>query len=171
MATSYVACVSTKSTTAAREIEPLDEAECRRLLGQSGIGRLVVVVGHQPDIFPVNYIVEHVDGDSDDPDDDRAVDEIVIRTAEGTKLAAALMDRNVAFEIDAFDPTHHAGWSVVVHGTAHESRTLPAVMHDGDLPVEPWAAGVKLRHIRITIDTITGRRIPPSQEAVTEVQP
>lgn len=168
MAASYVACVSTKSTTAAREIEPLDEAECRRLLGQSGIGRLVVVVGHQPDIFPVNYILEHIDGDTKD---DPGIDEIVIRTAEGTKLAAALMGRNVAFEIDAFDPAHHGGWSVVVHGTAHESRTLPAVMHDEDLPVEPWAAGAKLRHIRITIDTITGRRIPPLTEASTEVQP
>ncbi len=158
----YVSCVSTKSTTAAREIEPLDEAECRRLLGQSGIGRLVVVVGHQPDIFPVNYFVEHLETGGD---------EIVIRTAEGTKLAAALMGRNVAFEIDAFDPAHHGGWSVVVHGTAHESRTLPAVMHDEELPVEPWAAGAKLRHIRITIDTITGRRLPPRPEVVEEVQP
>lgn len=157
--------MSTKSTTAAREIEPLDEAECRRLLGQSGIGRLVVVVGHQPDIFPVNYFVEHTESD-----DGSSTDEIVIRTAEGTKLAAALMGRNVAFEIDAFDPAHHAGWSVVVHGTAHESRTLPAVMHDEELPVEPWAAGEKLRFIRITIDTITGRLLPPRPDETEEEQ-
>jgi nitroimidazol reductase NimA-like FMN-containing flavoprotein (pyridoxamine 5'-phosphate oxidase superfamily) len=111
------------------------------------VGRLVVVVGHQPDVFPVNYVID--DGD------------VVIRTAEGTKLAAALMGMHVAFEIDEIDEATHRGWSVVVHGEAHESRTLPGIMHDQDLALEPWARGDKTRYIRITPTKVTGRVLQP----------
>ena len=53
------------------------------------------------------------------------------------------------------------GWSVVVHGQARESRSLPAVMHDKDLDLEPWAVGEKLRFIHITPLRVTGRRLVP----------
>ena len=146
--------MSDTSASVPRDLEPIDEAECLRLLGSTGLGRLAVMVGSRPDIFPVNYLVDHDEGGS-------RPDEIVIRTAEGTKLAAALMGKNVAFEIDEIDHAHQGGWSVVVHGTAHENRTLPGVMHDDELGVEPWASGEKNRHIRIRIEEITGRRLPP----------
>ncbi len=110
-----------------------------------------MVVGHQPDIFPVNYLV-----------DDKV---IIIRSAEGTKLAAALMGKLVAFEIDAFDPAHHAGWSVVVHGTATEDRSLPAVMHDEDLGLETWADGRRGRFVHVIANNITGRMLPPLPES------
>lgn len=145
--------MSTEPTTTAHSLVPLSEEECWRLLGNSGVGRLVVVVGHQPDIFPVNYIVDDAQT-------------IVIRSAEGTKLAAALMGQLVAFEIDAFDEDYHAGWSVVVHGTASEDRTLPGVMHDEELGLETWADGKKSRYIHIKANTITGRRLPPLPEPV-----
>ncbi len=146
--------MSTEPTPTAHSLVPLSEAECWQLLGESGIGRLAVVVGHQPDVFPVNYLV----------DDQR----IVIRSAEGTKLAAALMGQLVAFEIDAFDSTYHAGWSVVVHGTATEDRSLPGTMRDESLDLEPWADGTKSRYIHIQPSTITGRRLPPLPQPVEE---
>ncbi len=124
-------------------LEPIDEEECWRRLAEHRIGRLAVEVGSQPDIFPVNYILE-----------DR---QIVVRTAEGTKLAAALMGQLVAFEIDEIDDDAREGWSVVVHGTASESQTLPSVLHDEELELEPWAKGAKNRYIHITPTRVTGR--------------
>jgi nitroimidazol reductase NimA-like FMN-containing flavoprotein (pyridoxamine 5'-phosphate oxidase superfamily) len=132
-------------------IEAIDEAEAWALLAAHSVGRLVVNVGSQPDIFPVNYLL---DGDT-----------IVVRTAEGTKLAAALMGSRVAFEIDKIDEKNRVGWSVVVHGTASESRRLLDVMHDEELPIEPWATGTKNRVIHITSERITGRRLVPTEEA------
>lgn len=129
-------------------IEAMTESEAWSELRNHGVGRLVVNVGTQPDIFPVNYTL---DGET-----------IVVRTAEGTKLAAAVMGGKVAFEIDAIDEDGRVGWSVVVHGEAHESKSLDEVMHDETLPVDPWAAGDKNRVVRITPTEITGRRLVPA---------
>lgn len=125
----------------------LSEDVCWERLRAHRVGRLVVAVGSQPDIFPVNYVVE--DG------------EIIVRTAEGTKLAAAIMGDRVAFEIDELDADSHTGWSVVAHGSAREATDLLDVMHDEDIDTEPWADGAKLRVIHITPDEITGRSIGP----------
>jgi len=124
----------------------LDDAECWKLLSASGIGRIAVLDGHQPDIFPVNYVV----------DDHR----IVVRTGPGTKLAAAVMTGLAAFEVDSFDTGHHTGWSVVVHGTVSEVHDLDGVLAATDLEIKPWAGGGKSRFMTITPSNITGRRIP-----------
>ena len=125
----------------------LSDAECWAHIRSRTIGRLAVVNGNRPDIFPVNYMV----------DDDK----IVVRTAEGTKLAAAIATGTVAFEIDDIDESAKAAWSVVVHGDAREPRTVEEVLHDHALELEPWArAGDKLRFIEISPTQITGRAIP-----------
>lgn len=113
------------------------------------IGRLAVNNGNQPDVFPVNYVVDN--------------DRIVIRTAEGTKLAAAIASGDVAFEIDRFDEVTHTGWSVVVHGIAQEPRALASVMHDQELDLRPWAGtDGKGRFIEIVPTRISGRQLGAS---------
>jgi len=124
----------------------LDEVECWELLSAAGIGRIAVIDGHQPDIFPVNYVV----------DDQR----IVVRTGPGTKLAAAVINGLAAFEVDSLDPGNHTGWSVVVHGTVAEVKDLDGVLEAKDLGIEPWADGGKSRYMTITPSDISGRRIP-----------
>jgi nitroimidazol reductase NimA-like FMN-containing flavoprotein (pyridoxamine 5'-phosphate oxidase superfamily) len=37
------------------KIESLSADECRELLETRGVGRLAVVVGGYPEVFPVNY--------------------------------------------------------------------------------------------------------------------
>jgi hypothetical protein len=123
----------------------LSEAVCWERLHAHRVGRMAVAVGSQPDIFPVNYVIE--DG------------EIVIRTAEGTKLAAAIMGGRVAFEIDELDADSQTGWSVVVHGAAHEAHGILDVLHDSEIDTSPWADGAKERILRITPDEVTGRSI------------
>ena len=49
-------------------------------------GRLVTCIGGEPEIFPVNFVVQ-----------DRTV---LFRTGEGTKLFVAVTDGKVAFEAD-----------------------------------------------------------------------
>lgn len=131
-------------------LETLDEATCWDLLQANSVGRLAVAVGQQPDIFPVNYIVR-----------DRT---IIIRTAAGTKLAAAVLGTAVAFEIDAYDEAARRGWSVVVHGRASEAETLDELLEAELLPLEPWVEARKDRWITITPTEVTGRRIPARVE-------
>jgi len=127
-------------------IVELDEATCWRHLDDASIGRLAVSITNHPDIFPVNYRVR-----------DRT---IVIRTAEGQKLAAAVLGTAVAFEVDALDEDTETGWSIVVKGTAAEPRRLEDYLGAEDLEIETWAGGDKSRYIIVTPDEVTGREIP-----------
>ncbi len=130
--------------------EELTRERCLELLGREEVGRLAVVVGGRPDIMPVNYLL---DGEG-----------VVIRTAEGTKLRAA-SGAPVAFEIDGLDRYRRIGWSVVVHGIAHEVTTLgweELAARLEALPIDSWAGGDKPYIIRIAPISITGRRVGPA---------
>lgn len=122
----------------------LDEATCWDLLAGASVGRLAVSIANQPDVFPVNHVVD--DGT------------IVFRTAEGTKLAASVLGTSVAFEVDGYDPEGGRAWSVVVRGAAHEIEEVEDLLRAEDLPLFPWHASPKHRWVRITPTTISGRR-------------
>jgi nitroimidazol reductase NimA-like FMN-containing flavoprotein (pyridoxamine 5'-phosphate oxidase superfamily) len=127
-------------------IEVLDREECLSLLAQDVIGRLAVLSGVGPVIFPVNYAL---DGDA-----------IVFRTAPGTKLNAGPR-APASFEIDSFDRETKSGWSVVVTGRMEEATPFDAAVLERvrNLPVEPWAEGDKPHWIRLVPSRITGRRV------------
>ncbi len=122
----------------------LDTHMCLDLLRRREVGRLAVSITDHPDIFPINDVV------------DRGT--VVFRTAEGTKLAAALFGRSVAFESDGYDPDAGDAWSVVVKGYAVEIEQLQQFFDALDLPLFPWHAGPKHRFVRIEPVAITGRR-------------
>ena len=134
--------------TEKKAIEELDADACWARLGSRRVGRLAVSVNNRPDIFPVNYVV-----------DDRTV---VVQTAPGFKLAAAVLGSGVAFEVDDIEESSHSGWSVVIHGRAAEVESVEGLLDAQDLHIDPWAAGEKNHFIRIDVDEITGRRIPPA---------
>lgn len=125
-------------------VEILAADECWTLLRRSEVGRLGVAIMNQPDIFPVNYVVDH--------------GAVVFRTAEGTKLAASVLGRAVAFEIDGYDAARGEAWSVVVKGRAVEIKTMQEVFDACDLPLFPWLASPKPRFVRIEPESVTGRR-------------
>ena len=124
--------------------EILDEPACWELLEGSTVGRLGVDVGGQPDIFPINYVVDHRS--------------IVFRTGAGTKLAAAVLMRHVAFEIDGYDPDDRSVWSVVIKGFATELERLTEILTAEDLPLYPWVATIKPSFVRIDVREVSGRR-------------
>ncbi|HKY66579.1 MAG TPA: pyridoxamine 5'-phosphate oxidase family protein [Acidimicrobiales bacterium] len=127
------------------EIIPPDE--CRALLRADDLGRLAIVDGGTPAVFPVNYVV---DGDA-----------VVFRTAAGTKLSAGTR-HPVAFEVDAIDRGRRTGWSVVVTGRLEEVTHFDAATLDRvqALPVDPWAGGDRPHWMRLVPTRISGRRIP-----------
>lgn len=126
-------------------LSSLSEEECRHLLAVSDIGRVVVSVGALPAALPVNYRV--ID------------DEIVFRTAPGTKLTAAVDETVVAFEVDDIDSAVGSGWSVLVVG---KSRVVvdPAEVAELELAeIRSWVRIDKPHYVAIQIDRISGRRL------------
>ena len=118
--------------------------QCWVLLRSCDVGRLAISIAGQPDIFPVNFVVDH--------------GAVVFRTAEGTKLAAAVLGRGVAFEVDGYDAMMGEAWSVVVKGEAREIERMHELFDAADLPLFPWHAGPKHRYVRIVAGEVTGRR-------------
>ena len=122
----------------------LEPSACWMLLRSTEVGRLAVSVGDHPDIFPINYLVDH--------------GTVVFRTAEGTKLAAASQCPDIAFEADGYQPGAGEAWSVVIKGRAEEVKNLHEVLDTMALPLFPWHAGPKHRFVRIVPSEISGRR-------------
>ena len=129
-----------------RALSSIERDECVRLLGGVDVGRLAVVDGGQPLVFPVNYAM--------------AEESPVFRTAEGTKLRAG-EGRAVCFEVDDVDPQSHTGWSVLVVGWLEEvTRYDPDLYRTVvSLGVEPWADGERPHLMRVVPRRITGRRV------------
>jgi nitroimidazol reductase NimA-like FMN-containing flavoprotein (pyridoxamine 5'-phosphate oxidase superfamily) len=124
--------------------EILNESECWELLEHTAVGRLAVDIAGQPDIFPINFIVDN--------------NGIVFRSAAGTKLAGAVLNRVVAFEIDGYEPEDRTAWSVVIKGNATPIERMQEVFDAEDLPLFPWLAWEKPNFVRVDPTSITGRR-------------
>ena len=127
-------------TPSENPVVALDETEAWRFLSTHRVGRLAIVIGGEPDIFPVNYVV-----------DDRA---IVFRTAEGSKLLAVSLGGRMAFQVDEW--SHNGAVSVLAHGSARE-LTNGEIEHAERLGLEPWVATFKQNWVRLEVDEIAGR--------------
>ena len=126
----------------------LSEDECWNLLARRQLGRLAVAVNAEPDIFPVNYVV-------DGP-------RVLFRTAPGSKLAELAVNPRVAFEVDEFDETYAA--SVVLKGVAERIELQREIDAADALPLAPWIPTLKYRWVRIAPLSITGRRFERGPE-------
>ncbi|MFD6471220.1 helix-turn-helix domain-containing protein [Streptomyces goshikiensis] len=134
-------------STARRDtaLAPLEEAECRSLLGTHGVGRIAVFTPEGPAVLPVNYLVAGPD--------------IAFRTAVEA-LAARAEGTQVAFEIDNIDDVTAGGWSVLAVGELEavtepeEIRHLTAMARS-----QPWAGGPRTHWMKLTPVRLTGRRV------------
>ena len=82
----------------------------------------------------------------------------MFRTGAGTKLAAAVLGRGIAFEIDGYDPIAGDAWSVVLKGEAREIEHMVEYFEAEDLPLFPWHASDKPDFVRLEPTEVTGRR-------------
>ena len=129
-----------------QRVHELSEKECLQHLQYSArVGRLAFVLHGRPMVLPVNYLA-----------DDHS---IVFVTAPGTKLSAIGGGTEVAFEIDDNRALEHSGWSVLVHGPAHEISDEAELEGLRRGPLRSWATQASQHWVRITIEEITGRRV------------
>jgi hypothetical protein len=120
----------------------LSEDESWSLLSSVSLGRLVTILGGQPEIFPINFVTQRRT--------------LLFRTAQGTKLYSAVMGGQVAFEAD--DHTAAEGWSVIVKGRAHLLSANDDILDAEEAPLLPWIATVKPHFVRVIAAEVTGRR-------------
>ena len=123
-------------------LEVLGYDECLRLAGSEPVGRIAFTEGGDIHIFPVNH---------------RVLDGVVaFRTADGTKLGAAIEGSVVTFEIDRYVANSTAGWIVLIKGRAEP-------LDEGMLRttgVRPWRNRLpKPEWVVIRPDTVSGRRL------------
>jgi hypothetical protein len=129
-------------------VHPLSREECVGLLGAGGLGRVGVSIDALPAVLPVRFAL----------DDDR----IIMRTASGSTLARALIDRVVAFENDAMAGDGGSGWSVLVVGLASELTTPGSEAHPPSAtPLGPWST-LGLDHlVQLSLERVSGRAFGP----------
>jgi len=113
-----------------------DEGFALLARGGQHVGRLVVTVGGEPVVFPLNFAV---DGEA-----------IVFRTQTGTKLTG--ITRSLAtFEVDDIDASGQ-GWTVAFEGLAQEVLDAdPESMREriAAIDLETWPGGDRPHVVRI----------------------
>ena len=135
-----------KAQTRVQELSKKESIELLQL--HSYVGRIGFVVDGQPLILPVNYLAED--------------NSIVFCTEPGTKLSVLSGGAPVVFEVDDSRPLYHAGWSVIVKGTAREITDEDKLDELRRGPLHSWATRSTEHWVRVSIDEVTGRRIPGS---------
>ncbi|MFB7169978.1 helix-turn-helix domain-containing protein [Streptomyces sp. NPDC056254] len=134
-------------STARRDtgLVPLEEDECRRLLGTHGVGRIAVFTPEGPAVLPVNYLIAGAD--------------IAFRTAVEA-LAARAAGTEVAFEIDNIDDVTAGGWSVLAVGELEAVTGPEEIRHlTATARSQPWAGGPRTHWMKVTPIRLTGRRV------------
>ena len=139
-------------------LEILHLGDCFLLLGSVPLGRIGFVAGGEVVILPVNFVVDGQD--------------VVFRTAEGSKLSAVEVGHYVGFEADSYDAATGTGWSVVVNGLAEIVESDDEAARLDQLGLSSWVRMTPERvWVRIRPTSITGRRIPLDGVATTVAEP
>jgi hypothetical protein len=133
-------------------LEILHLGDCFLLLESVPLGRIGFVAGGEVVILPVNFLVDGQD--------------VVFRTAAGSKLCAVEVGHYVGFEADSYDAATGTGWSVVVNGLAEVVESDEEAARLDSLGLTSWGTGTSGRvWVRIRPSSITGRRIAaPGQD-------
>lgn len=123
-------------------IVEMTEDECWAALDRERFGRLAVAVGGDPDIFPINFIVDE--------------GTLLMRTAPGTKLTELVIHAAVAVEIDGQGPQE--AWSVILKGDARMVDSFSETYADDEKQLQTWLPSHKPIYVQIVPTQLTGRR-------------
>ena len=126
-------------------LEILHLGDCFLRLESVPVGRIGFVCGGEVVILPVNFLVDGQD--------------VVFRTAAGSKLCAIEVGKYVGFEADSYDQATGTGWSVVVNGLAEVIDSPDEAGRLDALGLVSWGGGADRVWVRIRPSSITGRRI------------
>jgi uncharacterized protein len=132
-------------------LETLSFDACLRLLASVPLGRVGFYADGELVILPVNHAMDGQD--------------VIFRTAPGSKLTAAEEQELVAFEADDYDRQTRSGWSVLVTGRAAVVYEDAVIQRFEGLGLQPWVTAVEHPYwIRISPTSVTGRRIPGASD-------
>ena len=131
----------------------LDDEESWAFLAGHEVGRLVTSIGGDPEIYPINFVV---DGEG-----------VVFRTSEGSKLLAITIGAPAAFEVDRWDAA--GGTSVIARGLARELDSDAERAHAETLGLRPWVPTHKAHWVSLDVTSISGRRFVFGPEPVDDV--
>lgn len=137
------------STPGAAVQEELDQAECRRLLDETTVGRMAICTPQGPHLVPVSYSM--VEG------------AVTIATSPYSLLGRHGRDTPAAFEIDDTSLEERSGWSVVVTGHLRlekDQASLHVVREAWDR--RPWIEGSRGLVLRLDLISLSGRRFHPA---------
>jgi uncharacterized protein len=127
------------------EILPFDE--CLGLLAAVPVGRVGFFADGEIVVLPVNHIVDGQD--------------VVFRTAYGSKLSAAEGQDLAAFEADHYNKRTRSGWSVLVTGRAEMVDAEAEIQRLSRRDLHPWVTEIERPFwIRIRPISVSGRRTP-----------
>ena len=127
-------------------MEVLGFADALRLAGSRPVGRVAFAQDGDVHVLPVNHCV--------------LGSLVAFRTADGSKLGAAMDGAVVAFETDDFDEERHEGWSVLVKGRAEIVTDEELIARLAATGARPWSERVpRSTWVAIRPDTVAGRRI------------
>ena len=128
-------------------LEILPFEVCLQLLASVPVGRVGFFADGEMVILPVSHVVDGQD--------------LVFRTARGSKLSAAEGQNLVTFEADEYDEQTRYGWSVVVTGRAEVIYEDAEIQRLNRLRLHPWVtAGARPFWIRIRANAVSGRATP-----------
>lgn len=125
----------------------LSAEECRELLAGQQVGRVAYVAGDGPRIVPVNFVFHE--------------GHIEFRTTSYSELATYAPGHPVAFEVDALEPEHASGWSVLATGPCERvMEEFGSVFSSpGESAATPWAGGRRPMVLRIRVEHLSGRHV------------
>jgi hypothetical protein len=109
---------------------------------------VVFTEGALPAVHPVIYLLDD--------------EEVIFRTAAGSKLAAATRHQIVGFQADEIDPYTRTGWSVLGVGQAYEVLTPTRLAELAAGRPAPWILDRAEHTIAIPLQRLTGRRLHPT---------
>jgi len=128
-------------------LEILPFEVCLQLLASVPVGRVGFFADGEVVVLPVNHVVDGQD--------------LVFRTARGSKLSAAEGQNLVAFEADEYDEQTKSGWSVLVTGRAEVVYEEAEVQRLSRCGLHPWVSAVEDPFwIRIRATSVSGRQTP-----------
>lgn len=129
-----------------RTFTHLDAAECWRLMGEHGVGRVVFLGDTWPRIVPTTY--DAVSGTA------------YFRAPVYGELARRVAGHTASLQMDDIDPGTLTGWSVLMTGTAHRVEDAATVASLWPLGrPDAWFPGKETQWIALPVDTVRGQRV------------
>ncbi|GAA1086205.1 pyridoxamine 5'-phosphate oxidase family protein [Tsukamurella spumae] len=120
----------------------LDREQATELLRRKDVGRIVIALGGDAEIFPVNYVLSEAGN-------------VLFRTGPGSKLASAVVAQEVAFEVDEVGGDQ--AWSVIVRGPARVRTDSSALSVTDALSLRPFIDDGKYEVVEVLAERVTAR--------------